>query len=119
MRTRDLHGGDGDEGDAAFADDDSWMEVKALMATVEPAELVDPQVSVELLLYRLFNERGVMAFPATKVFDECACSREKIHGVLAGFTAQEIKDSVEDGKISVACEFCSTTYVFAEDEFGG
>jgi redox-regulated HSP33 family molecular chaperone len=24
---------------------------------------------------------------------------------------------VEDGAISVACEFCSTTYVFAPEEF--
>jgi molecular chaperone Hsp33 len=117
MRTRDLHGGDGDNGDNDFSHDDSWLEVQALMSTIAPAELVDPQVSVELLLYRLFNERGVRAYPSTKVFDECACSREKIHGVLSGFSAQEVTQSVEDGQISVACEFCSTTYVFEPDEF--
>jgi molecular chaperone Hsp33 len=118
MRTPDLPGGDGDNGDNEFSHDDSWVEVQALMTTIAPAELVDPQVSVELLLYRLFNERGVTAYPPTKVFDRCSCSRENIHGVLAGFTAQEIEDSIEDSKISVACEFCSTTYVFEPAEFG-
>ncbi len=117
MRIPDLHGGDGDNGDSQHSHDDSWVEVQALMATIAPAELVDPEVSVELLLYRLFSERGVVAYPPTKVFDKCACSREHIHGVLSGFSAEEIKDSIEDGEISVACEFCSTTYVFAPEEF--
>jgi molecular chaperone Hsp33 len=117
MRTRDLHGGDGPEGDYVFNEDDNWTEVKALTATIADAELVDPQVSVETLLYRLFHERGVTAFPATKVFDECACSRDKIFGVLSGFSAQEILESVEDGKITVSCEFCSTHYSFDPEEF--
>lgn len=119
MRTPDLYGGDGDGAENAFDNtDDSWTEVRALMATVSPAELVDPQVSAELLLYRLFSERGVVAYPATRVFDECACSRDKIFGVLSGFSAQEITESVEDGKITVACEFCSTAHVFEPSEFG-
>jgi molecular chaperone Hsp33 len=117
MRTPDLHGGDGDTGQSEFSHDDSWVEVQALMATIAPAELVDPEVSAELLLYRLFSERGVVAYPPTKVFDKCACSRENIHGVLSGFSAEEIQESVEDGQISVACEFCSTTYLFAPSEF--
>jgi molecular chaperone Hsp33 len=38
--------------------------------------------------------------------------------VLSGFTAEEIRDSTEDGKITVACEFCSTSYEFDPAEFG-
>jgi molecular chaperone Hsp33 len=38
--------------------------------------------------------------------------------VLKGFSAQEIRDSIEDGKIEVRCEFCSTAYVFDPEEFG-
>ena len=57
------------------------------------------------------------AFASTRVFDECSCSRDTIKSALSGFTAEEITDSIEDGKISVACEFCSTTYVFEPDEF--
>ena len=117
MRQPDISGGDGDEGGSSHQDDDSWAEVKALTSTIEAAELVDPDVSVERLLYRLFHERGVRAYESTRVFDECSCSRDKIKSVLSGFTADEITDSIEDGKISVACEFCSTTYVFEPDEF--
>ncbi|SBW15332.1 Hsp33-like chaperonin [Brucella sp. 10RB9215] len=56
-------------------------------------------------------------FDSIAVIDECSCSREKIAGVLSGFTAEEIEDSVEDGKISVTCEFCSKLYQFDPAEF--
>ncbi len=117
MRLPDISGGDGDVSDSEHSEDDSWAEVKALTSTIEPSELVDPQVSVERLLYRLFHQRGVRAFPAIKVFDECSCSEEKIRSVLSGFSAEEIRDSIENDEITVDCEFCSTTYRFAPADF--
>ena len=68
------------------------------MATVEPTELIDPSVGAERLLYRLFHEHGVRVFEGVKVADECSCSREKIRGILGGFSAQEIEESTEDGR---------------------
>jgi molecular chaperone Hsp33 len=119
MRLGDISGGNAPEGHELFHnEDDFWLEAKALASTIEDSELTDPQVGVEGLLYRLFNERGVRVFPATKVLDDCSCSEEKIRGVLKGFSAEEIRDSVEDGKIEVRCEFCSTAYVFEPGEFG-
>ncbi len=116
MRLPDLPGGDGDAaGEAAV--DDSWQEVQALLSTVEPTELIDPTVGAERLLYRLFHEHGVRAFDGVPVADQCSCSRPKIKGILDGFTAEEIRDSTEDGAIRVACEFCSAEYVFDPAEF--
>lgn len=116
MRQRDLPAGDSDDDGELFEDDD-WAEVKALVSTIESSELTDPQVGAERLLYRLFHERGVRVFDAVPVNDDCSCSREKIAGVLSGFTAEEINDSIEEGKISVTCEFCSTQYDFDPAEF--
>ena len=118
MRVPDLPGGDGDDAEAIHAPvDNAWQEALALMETIEPAELVDPTVGSERLLFRLFHEQGVRVFDPVAVDDQCSCSREKIHGVLSGFTADEIRDSTEDGKITVACEFCSTSYEFNPAEF--
>ena len=120
MRLPDLPGGDAPEGvstDAEHDLDDAWTETLALVDTIDVSELADPDVGVERLLFRLFHERGVRVFPATPVADDCSCSREKIRDVLSGFSAEEIADSVEDGRIAVTCEFCSETYVFAPDEF--
>ena len=81
-------------------------------ARSSPAELIDPTIEPERLLYRLFHEHGVRVFPGVHVADECSCSRDRIRGILEGFSAEEIVESTEDGKISVDCEFCSKAYEF-------
>ena len=117
MRQPDLHGGDGDERDAVQVEDDAWLEASTLVGTIDTDELTDPQVAIERLLFRLFHERGVRVYDPQTVFDRCSCSRDKIKGVLDGFSAEEIHASVEDGEIAVTCEFCSTTYKFVTEEF--
>ncbi|MEL6967101.1 MAG: Hsp33 family molecular chaperone [Pseudomonadota bacterium] len=120
MRQRDLPGGDapggsGAQDDDGFEEDDAWREAQALMGTIEDIELTDAEVEPERLLYRLFNEHGVRVFDPTKVTDNCTCSSQKVAGVLSGLSAQERAESVEDGKISITCQFCNKTYVFDPD----
>ncbi|WP_285292458.1 Hsp33 family molecular chaperone [Aureimonas altamirensis] len=122
MRMPDLPGGDAPEGaeELEFEADDAWTEVLALVDTIDDAELADPDVGVERLLFRLFHERGVRVFPPTPVRDDCSCSRERIRDVLANFTPEELAESVEDdGKIRVTCEFCGEAYEFRAEEVTG
>ena len=117
MRQPDLPGGDGDDGAPSHNVDDTWTEAQALVETIDLDEMTDPEVGAERLLFRLFHERGVRVYPAQGVFDRCSCSRERILGVLKGFTAEEIEESTaEDGKISVTCEFCSTLYEYTPQD---
>lgn len=119
-RHRDLPGGDAPEGhESEVEDDDAWAEATSLVQTVQDHELIDPEVPVERLLYRLFHERGVRVFEPSPVRDKCSCSRDRIEGVLRGFSAEEITDSIEDGAISVTCEFCGAKYSFEPQEFLG
>lgn len=97
--------------------DNNWTEVKALTQTIESAELTDPQVGTERLLYRLFHEHGVRVFQPTPIVDHCSCSREKVENVLKNFSAVELDSSIENGEITVKCEFCSTVYRFNPKEF--
>ncbi|MFN4272682.1 MAG: Hsp33 family molecular chaperone [Aliihoeflea sp.] len=117
MRLPDLPGGDGDEDVGHDPTDDAWYEMRALLETIEPDELLDPTVGAERLLYRLFHERGVRVFEGAAVMDECSCSRDRIRSILDGFNAEEIADSIEEGRIRVSCEFCSTEYLFDPAEF--
>jgi molecular chaperone Hsp33 len=116
MRQPDLHGGDGDTSASRHADDDAWAEARSLVETIDADELTDPLVGTERLLFRLFHERGVRVYEPRAVFDRCSCSREKIKGVLRGFSAEEIDVSQEEGQVAVTCEFCSTTYRFEVEE---
>lgn len=121
MRQQDLPGGDvPEDADIDFVDeDDLWVEAQALVGTVEDHELTDPAVPVDRLLYRLFHQRGVRVFAPAVVHDRCSCSRERVETMLGRFTTAEIEDSIEDGAISVTCEFCGTKYVFDPNDFVG
>ena len=99
-------------------DDENWNRARHLASTVEDHELIDPTLSPERLLYRLFHEEGVRVVPATPLVEACRCSRERIEVYLRRFGSEELKDMHEpDGTISVTCEFCSRKYVFASGEF--
>jgi molecular chaperone Hsp33 len=116
----DLSPGDVPEGTIVpdMAEDDAWVEAKALVGTVEDHELVDPTLSSERLLYRLFHESGVKVFETQSVRAACRCSRDRIAAMLRSFTPQERKDMIgDDGKIGVTCEFCSTFRAFDPAEF--
>jgi molecular chaperone Hsp33 len=119
MRGPDLDPGDAPAGMAfpIVAEDDAWIEGRALVETVEDLELIDPSVSSERLLYRLFHERGVRVFRSADVEARCSCSRERVAGMLRGFSPEDREHMVENGAISVTCEFCNTTYLFGPSEF--
>lgn len=117
-RQADLDPGDAPEGahTHTVAEDDAWVEGRSLIATVEDLELVDPELSSERLLYRLFHEPGVRVFEAGPVEPKCSCSRDSVETMLKNFSQDDRDHMVEDGRIKVTCEFCSTSYVFAPGE---
>ena len=119
-RVADLHPGDAPEGHEVHvvAEDDAWVEGRALIETVEDVELIDPALSSERLVYRLFHEPGVRVFRASKLRAQCSCSRDGVETMLKSFSQDDRDHMVEDGKISVTCEFCSTTYQFAPADVG-
>jgi len=120
MRQADLHPGDAPKGAeiSQGIEDDAWVEAKSFVATIEDHELVDPTLSSERLLYRLFHERGVKVFEGQSVNHACRCSTDRIEDMLRRFTVQERKDMVgDDGSIGVTCEFCSTHRDFDPKDF--
>jgi molecular chaperone Hsp33 len=119
-RIRELPPGDAPEGGEVLQEeeDDAWTEGQALAATLEDHELVDPTLSGERLLFRLFHERGVKVFNERPLTEFCRCSTERIERLLKSFTAQERADMVgDDGRIGVTCEFCATFRSFDPSEF--
>jgi molecular chaperone Hsp33 len=117
-RQADLDPGDAPPGTQPhmIAEDEAWVEGRSLVATVNDVELIDPALSSERLAYNLFHEHGVRVFRAAPVQAQCSCSRQNVENMLKSFSAQDRDDMVEDGRITVTCEFCSSTYVFAPDE---
>jgi molecular chaperone Hsp33 len=116
-RVADLPPGDAPKGTPmhVVAEDEAWAEGRALIETVEDLELLDSSLSSERLLYRLFHERGVRVFKNVPVVAKCSCSRDGVEAMLRSFSQDDRDHMVENGKISVTCEFCSASYQFAPD----
>jgi len=93
--------------------EEDWNRASLLGATLEDHEILDPTLSPERLLIRLFHEERVRAFPANPISAFCQCSRDRVEDLLKRFSGERLAEMVqEDGKVAVTCEFCNRIYEF-------
>ncbi len=93
-------------------DHPEWEHVRALAETIRANELVDQDLPLETLLWRLFHEEEeVRVLSSVPLSRGCRCSFEYVRDVIGRFGAEERRDMVDDdGFISVDCEFCSRVF---------
>ncbi len=104
------------EDDARGSTTEAWQRTQAFFETVGEDELVDPELSSQHLLFRLFHEDGVRVFGSQPLRAFCRCSQSRIETVLKSFDVAERADMVEaDGQIHVTCEYCSKVYSVAPE----
>ena len=95
------------EDDARGSTAEAWVRSQAFFETIGEDELLDPTISAETLLFRLFHEDGVRVFEPKQLQAFCRCSQERIETVLKSFGQEERAEMVEDdGQIRVTCEYC-------------
>ena len=73
------------EDDARGSTAKAWTTAQAHFETIGEDELIDPTLSAQTLLWRLFHEDGVRVFEATPLTGFCRCSQDRIVAVLAAF----------------------------------
>lgn len=98
----------------AFEED--WSRTSMLLETVKDEELLDQRLHENTLLMRLFHEEGVRVYTPLTVRKGCRCSREKLSSVLSMMSEEDRRDMINDGKVTLTCEFCNTEYVFTEED---
>ena len=92
--------------------DDAWVTAQSLFSTVSDAELLDPDLTQDRLLYRLFHEYGVRVVDRAVIEAKCNCSRERLEMTLKSFEATALEEMAENREIKANCEFCDTDYIF-------
>lgn len=98
---------------------DDWPRAQHLFATLTDAELIDPALKADRLLYRLFHEEGVRMSAASPLEDRCTCDEERLTNVMAQFPKEELRDLVEpDGLLHARCQFCSRAYRITPEKVG-
>jgi molecular chaperone Hsp33 len=96
--------------------DDAWHTAKTLLASVTRDELLDPTLSPENIVFRLFNTLAPHIARARPVADQCRCNVEKVEAMLQQLAADELEDLAdEDGNLIITCEFCKTKRAYHRD----
>ncbi len=98
-------------------DHPDWEHVAVLAGSVRPAELVDPALSLDQLVWRLFHEEAeVRVLAGAALTRGCRCDPDYVRSVIARFPEEEREAMKgEDGVIRVDCEFCSTSFPISFD----
>lgn len=93
-------------------DDPDWEHVAALGGSIRHDELLDPALTLEDLVWRLFHEeQEIRVTPGPHLQRGCRCSAEYYRSVLARFPEDERREMRDDnGDISVDCAFCSRVF---------
>lgn len=93
-------------------DHPEWEHIQILGGTVATNEMVDPNLELEGLIWRLFHEETeVRVEPGPRVLKGCRCSGDYYRSVIARFAPEDRKEMRnEEGLILVDCAFCSRIF---------
>lgn len=93
-------------------DHPEWEHVAALATSLRHEELVDPDLSLESLVWRLFHEeREVRVTSGSPLTRGCRCSIDHYREIIARFPEAERAEMRDDrGAIVVDCAFCSRAF---------
>lgn len=96
-------------------DHPEWEHVATLAGSTRQEELVDPDLSMEALVWRLFHEEPeVRVEPLPALSRGCRCTAERYEQLLGRFTEEDRQDMRgEDGLIAIDCAFCSKIFRIA------
>jgi molecular chaperone Hsp33 len=93
-------------------DHPEWEHVRILSETLSVAELADPELALEDIVWRLFHEEDEVRVEAGGLLAKgCRCDPDHIRSVIANFPASERAEMADaSGDIVVNCEFCSKSF---------
>ena len=98
---------------------ENWNRAQILLQTCKDAELLDPRLHDDTLLFRLFHEEGVVVYPEQKISKACRCTPEKLGRVIKLLSEDDKRDIVVDGQIIMTCEFCNRDFSFDPQNIPG
>jgi molecular chaperone Hsp33 len=98
-------------------DHPEWEHIQIMGGGVARAELLDPALDLESLVWRLFHEeREVRVERGPTISKGCRCTGEYYRSVLARFGPDERQEMRnEEGLILVDCAFCSRIFTIDFD----
>lgn len=93
-------------------DHPEWEHVAVIGGSIRHDELVDSELALEDIVWRLFHEEPEIRIEQGPVMTRgCRCSVEHYRDVLGRFPAEDRREMEDDqGRIIVDCAFCSKKF---------
>lgn len=93
-------------------DHPDWEHVTVMACTISHNELLDPQLSLEAIAWRLFHEEDeIRVLPGARMSRGCRCTLEHYAAVVARFPQDEQREMCNsEGIIQIDCAFCSRIF---------
>jgi molecular chaperone Hsp33 len=94
-------------------DHPEWEHVATMAGSLRDDELLDPALSLDAIVWRLFHEEDeVRIFAGPPLARGCRCSVAHYEDVIGRFPEEDRVDMRNDaGEIVVDCAFCSKSFV--------
>ncbi len=99
--------------------EDLWQEVAAKLKTLTMSEMLDKDISLQEILWRLFNENEVVIHEINDAIFKCRCSKEKMEDAIKSIIIKEGVDAVFDNKedLGISCDYCFHEYTISRKDF--
>jgi molecular chaperone Hsp33 len=97
--------------------DENWNRAVILLSSAKESELFDGTLPAAGLLHRLYHAEQLELHEPRVLRMQCRCSTGRVEDTLKSFPRaemEELKD--ENGHIVVTCEYCKSSYSFAEGD---
>ena len=109
------HLADGEEGRERLhvrMDHPDWEHVGVLAGTISHEELLDPKLSLEGIVWRLFHEEDeILIQPGSELTRGCRCSADYYESVILRFPPEEREEMRDSrGLVVVDCAFCARAF---------
>ena len=95
---------------------DLWETASVLLHSATKKEMLDSELSLEKLLYRLYHSNNLHFFIQKAIQFGCRCSKDKVIKMLKSFSDQDRQEMFIDGTIKVDCQFCGKSYTLSLDD---
>ena len=97
-------------------DDPQWEHVSILASSIRHEELLDTDLSLQDIVWRLYHEEEtILVSPGPVVTKGCRCSVAHFEDVLSRFPSAERREMAdENGIINVDCAFCSKLFAIQD-----
>ncbi len=93
-------------------DHPEWEHVSIMASSLSSAELADPALPLEAIVWRLFHEEEQVRIECGSALAKgCRCDPHHIRSVIANFPSSERAEMADEaGEIVVDCQFCSKRF---------